>query len=85
MELREREQLFLNILRLAEGLGVSFAFPTQTLHMFQQTGVAEAGSTEMTSPALEGQKLAAQIAGPLVDPADRLGPVEFSGPTDIAD
>lgn len=85
MELREREQLFLNILRLAEGLGVSFAFPTQTLHMFQQTAAAGSASAELTSPALTGQKLAAEIAGPLIDPAKRLGPVEFGGPTDVPD
>ena len=85
MELREREQLFLNILRLAEGLGVSFAFPTQTLHMFQQTAAAGSASAKLASPALTGQKLAAEIAGPLIDPAERLGPVEFSGPTDVPD
>ena len=33
-ELRERERLFVDILRLAEALGVSFAFPTQTVHVF---------------------------------------------------
>lgn len=32
-ELRERERLFLDILRLAKRLGVQFAFPTQTLHV----------------------------------------------------
>ena len=35
-ELRERHRLFLDILRLAQQLGVEFAFPTQTLHMFQE-------------------------------------------------
>ncbi|KAA3657787.1 MAG: mechanosensitive ion channel family protein [Calditrichaeota bacterium] len=32
-ELRERHNLLLEILRLAEEIGVEFAFPTQTLHM----------------------------------------------------
>lgn len=32
-ELKQREQIFLEIYRLAEKLGVSFAFPTQTLHV----------------------------------------------------
>ncbi len=32
-ELRERHNVYLEIMRLAEGLGVSFAFPTQTLHV----------------------------------------------------
>lgn len=32
-ELREKHRLYADILRLAERLGVSFAFPTQTLHV----------------------------------------------------
>ena len=32
-ELRERHRLFIDILRLAQRLGVEFAFPTQTLHL----------------------------------------------------
>ena len=32
-ELRERERLLLDILRLAERLGIELAFPTQTLHL----------------------------------------------------
>ena len=32
-ELRERHRLFLDIVRLAQRLGVEFAFPTQTLHV----------------------------------------------------
>jgi MscS family membrane protein len=32
-ELRERERLLLDIMRLAQNLGVEFAFPTQTLYM----------------------------------------------------
>ena len=35
-ELRERERLFLDILRLAEQLEVQFAFPTQTLHVHDE-------------------------------------------------
>ncbi len=41
-ELRERDRLFVDIVRLADQLGVSFAFPTQTLHLHQeQPGDAE--------------------------------------------
>jgi len=36
MELRERERLFIDIVRLADQLGVSFAFPTRTVHLFQE-------------------------------------------------
>ncbi|MCZ7645226.1 MAG: mechanosensitive ion channel family protein [Planctomycetota bacterium] len=32
-ELRERERFFLDVIRLAQRLGVEFAFPTQTLHL----------------------------------------------------
>jgi MscS family membrane protein len=32
-ELRERHNVFLEILRLAQDLGIEFAFPTQTLHL----------------------------------------------------
>lgn len=34
-ELRERERLFLDIVRLADQLGVQFAFPTSTVHLFE--------------------------------------------------
>ena len=35
-ELRERDRLFLDIMRLADRLGVSFAFPTTTVHLYQE-------------------------------------------------
>jgi MscS family membrane protein len=35
-ELRERERIFLDIIRLADQLGVQFAFPTQTVHLFRE-------------------------------------------------
>ena len=41
-ELRERERLFLDIVRLADRLGVAFAFPTQTVHLHQADGAAPA-------------------------------------------
>lgn len=42
-ELRERHRLLLDILRVAEKLGVAFAFPTQTVHLRQSA--APAGAT----------------------------------------
>ncbi len=36
IELRERERLFIDIVRLADQLGISFAFPTRTLHLFNE-------------------------------------------------
>jgi MscS family membrane protein len=33
IELRERHRIFLEVMRLARSLDISFAFPTQTLHL----------------------------------------------------
>ena len=35
-ELRERDRLFLDIVRLADQLGVQFAFPTTTVHLYKE-------------------------------------------------
>jgi MscS family membrane protein len=35
-ELRERERLFVDIVRLADRLGVQFAFPTRTIHLYKE-------------------------------------------------
>jgi MscS family membrane protein len=35
-ELRERERLFIDIVRLADSLGVEFAFPTRTVHLYSE-------------------------------------------------
>jgi MscS family membrane protein len=35
-ELRERERLFVDIVRLADHLGVQFAFPTRTVHLYRE-------------------------------------------------
>lgn len=35
-ELRERDRLFVDIVRLADRLGVQFAFPTRTVHLFKE-------------------------------------------------
>ena len=40
-ELRERERLFIDIVRLADRLGVQFAFPTQTVHLYRGEPNAE--------------------------------------------
>lgn len=37
-ELRERERLLVDIVRLADQIGVSFAFPTTTVHLYQEEG-----------------------------------------------
>ena len=45
-ELRERERMFLDIVRLADQLGVQFAFPTQTVHLYRE----EHAEHEIQSP-----------------------------------
>jgi MscS family membrane protein len=57
-ELRERQRLFLDILRLAKHLGVEFAFPTQTLFMNPEKGDATSSGNGLdTDEALAlGQK-----------------------------
>ena len=81
VELRERHRLFVDIVKLADGLGVSFAFPTRTLHLHPKEPPAEAGpSAELGDPVAAGRRLAAEIAGPPPSPRSRPGSVEFHGP-----
>ena len=53
-ELRERHRLLADILRLAETLGVEFAFPTRTLFM-RQEDTPEPGSVAASAGAARGQ------------------------------
>ena len=83
VELRERHRLLVDILKLAKGLDVSFAFPTRTLHLFQEDQEASESPTELPAPLEAGQREAAGIAGPLVSAGQRPGRVEFTGPTKV--
>lgn len=56
-ELRERHLLFLEVLRLADQLGVSFAFPTRTLHMMTQAKPTDV----VAATPLEAEALAAVV------------------------
>lgn len=47
-ELRERERLFIDIVRLADTLGVQFAFPTQTVHLYKEEHAASGVAHEPT-------------------------------------
>lgn len=49
-ELRERQRLFLDIMRLAGAMGVQFAFPTQTVHL-QQAAAAPPAPSLAPAPA----------------------------------
>jgi len=61
-ELQARHRLFLDILRLAERLGVEFAFPTQTLHVLRPGELPDHGEQPPAAEAMErGRKAAAAI------------------------
>ncbi|PQO31610.1 mechanosensitive ion channel family protein [Blastopirellula marina] len=78
VELRERHRLFVDIVRLAKRLGVQFAFPTQTIHLYQEEATPFPGADEL--PEESGRRAAAEIAGPLPMPNERRGLVDFPGP-----
>lgn len=83
IELRERHRLFVDIVRLAKRLGVQFAFPTQTIHLYQEEPQAFPGADELPEEA--GRRAAAEIAGPLPMPNERRGLVDFPGPHQYED
>lgn len=75
MELRERQRLMIDIMRLATSLGVQFAFPTQTVHLYQEDTPGRAQT--LRRPLNEGRQQAGRIAGPLLGPGQRPGDVTF--------
>ena len=77
-ELRERHRLLLDILRLAEKLGVSFAFPTRKLHLLQEDPPPPPPA--LGDPEQAGQLRAKELVGSFVPPDQRDGPVRFPGP-----
>lgn len=92
MELRERERLMLDIIRLADQLGVEFAFPTRTVHLFTENH--DDYKTRFQAPARNTERRA-EIAGiraaqQLVEQqrwrSEKPGPVEFpEGPVTVDD
>jgi len=83
VELREKHRLFVDIIKLAESLGISFAFPTRTLHLYQEEHSSNLAATDLGPADRAGQRLAATIAGPPLSPEKRPGGVEFRGPTPL--
>ena len=59
-ELQERERLLLDILRLAPKVGVSFAFPTQTLHFAPRGGEKETRGA-LADPCGAGRDAAGEL------------------------
>ena len=52
-ELRERHRFLLDAMRLADALGVEFAFPTQTVHLYQEEKQGEEGAVPSLEEARE--------------------------------
>lgn len=73
IELRERHRLLTDIMRLARKLNVQFAFPTRTVHLFNEQASEE--RSQLEQPIESGQRMASEIAGRL--PEQIPGPVKF--------
>jgi hypothetical protein len=56
--------LLIDVMKLAEKLGVQFAFPTQTLHMFQENNNVDYASLHYDNPYSHGQGIASTVTGP---------------------
>lgn len=76
-ELREKHRLFQDISRLAASLGVSFAFPTRTIHLVQSEN-SQTEAPQLSNPLDAGRLQGAEIAGPPATAETRPGPVVFS-------
>ena len=77
-ELRERQRMLMDILRLANGLGVEFAFPTQTLHVMQGEPPAHAAPAGDLSAAwkrgqAEAKRIVEEFTGDRVPPPVKIG------------
>ena len=78
-ELREKHRLLQDITRLAARLGVSFAFPTRTIHLVQSEN-DQPEVPQLSNPIDTGRLQGAEIAGPLATGETRPGPVVFGDP-----
>ena len=81
-ELRERHRFLLDILRIAEKIGVSFAFPTQTLHLQRDTleKTLASGTRAKQDPGLameNAREIARLVAGETIDLNKKPPPVSF--------
>ncbi|MES9938072.1 MAG: mechanosensitive ion channel family protein, partial [Sedimenticola sp.] len=78
-ELRERHRFMLDILRLAQRLGVEFAFPTQTLYMRQEDLPAadQAGEMQQEAAFELGQNHAREIVAETTGSGVKPPPVVF--------
>jgi MscS family membrane protein len=82
-ELRERERLFVDIVRLADRLGVQFAFPTRTIHLYNEEHTPHQPHYEIPRGAndQDARRTGADVARAIT--ADRPWRQEKPGPVDF--
>jgi MscS family membrane protein len=84
IELREKHRFMLDVIRLADRLGVEFAFPTQTLHIDQLDPDAKRSPSEIPDAdmerrsVLEGRKMARELTQDQSWKTELPGPVSFA-------
>lgn len=84
IELREKHRFMLDVVRLADRMGVEFAFPTQTLHVAQLDASAEHKPGNIPDAdaerraVLEGRKLARELTQDQPWKTELPGPVSFA-------
>ena len=82
IELRERQRLFTDIIRLAGRLEVEFAFPTQTIHMANPDTLypaeQETSIEQINEALLGGRQLGANVVNQSIPPKGTLpGSIDF--------
>ena len=89
-ELRERERLMLDMMRLANKLGVEFAFPTQTVHLYKEergvpnTPADTPGSMTDRRAMVEGIRTVHDLVANQPWQTEKPGPVKYKhGPTEL--
>lgn len=84
IELREKHRFMLDVIRLADRLGVDFAFPTQTLHIDQLDPTAKHAPADIPDAdmerrsVLEGRKMARELTQDQPWKTELPGPVSFA-------
>lgn len=83
-ELRERERLFVDIVRMADRLGVQFAFPTRTVHLYKEEHAPHEsqyqvpGGDNDEEAKRDGIRIARELTENQPWRTERPGPVDFA-------
>ena len=86
-ELRERHRLFTDIIRLAKGLDIEFAFPTQTLYLRSDETPTHEGLATPGEAFILGRRKAKQVvrenlARGVIPPPVAFGPLDGDSTVD---